>query len=436
MIGLMSFGGPAGQIATMHRMLVEERRWLGEARFLHALNYCMLLPGPEAQQLATYIGWLMHRTIGGLIAGILFVLPGALVMLGLSMAYALYAELPLVAATFAGVKAAVLIVVVEAVLRIGKRALKTPAMYAIAALGFVAIFLFDAPFPAIIATAALIGFAGGAMWPGQFIVIGSKEADTADSGSIVDAMAARGELEHTKPRLRRGLLLLLVFALLWAGPVSALVAAFGSGHVLSQTGEFFSKLAVVTFGGAYAVLAYMAQQAVETYGWLTGPEMLDGLGLAETTPGPLIMVTQFVGFLASFRDPGTLNPLLAGALGAALTTWVTFVPCFLWIFLGAPYIERLRDSRLLSAALSAITAAVVGVILNLAAWFGLRVVFAEVDSASLAGMTLPAPNWASLDPLNLALTLIAAIAMLVLHQGILRTLALCAALALATHLWL
>ena len=432
-IGVMSFGGPAGQIALMHRMLVEERRWLDESRFLHALNYCMLLPGPEAQQLATYVGWLMHRTLGGLIAGILFVLPGALVMLALSAAYALYAELPLVVAAFAGVKAAVLIVVVEAVLRIGKRALKTPPMYLLAALAFAAIFLFDVPFPLIIAAAALAGFAGGRLWPGQFIVIAPAKAGGADGASVVDRMAAAGGLDHTRPRAARSLLLIVVFAALWGGPAFGLMAVLGPEHVLSQTAAFFSKLAVVTFGGAYAVLAYMAQQAVESYQWLTGPEMLDGLGLAETTPGPLILVTQFVGFLASFRNPGPLDPLAAGALGAALTIWVTFAPCFLWIFLGAPYIERLRDNRLLSAALSAITAAVVGVILNLAAWFGLRVVFAEVGEARFGPLQLPAPDWASLDPLALGLTVVAAVAMLALHQGVLRTLALCAGLAMAAH---
>lgn len=435
-IGLMSFGGPAGQIALMHRVLVEERRWLGEARFLHALNYCMLLPGPEAQQLATYVGWLLHRTLGGLIAGILFVLPGALVMLALSIGYALYAELPLVAAAFAGVKAAVLIVVIEAVLRIGRRALKTPPMYLLAATAFVAIFLFDVPFPAIVAGAALVGFAGGRLRPDLFLVIAQSEADSRDGASVVDAMAARGELDHTRPRLGRSLILLALFALLWGGPVLGLLSVLGPDHVWSQTAGFFSKLAVVTFGGAYAVLAYMAQQAVESYHWLSGPEMLDGLGLAETTPGPLIMVTQFVGFLASFRNPGTLDPLTAGILGAALTTWVTFAPCFLWIFLGAPSIERLRGNRLLGAALSAITAAVVGVILNLAAWFGLRVVFSEVGSARMAGLDLPAPVWSSLDPQALALTVVAAVALLALQQGILRTLALCAGLSLAAHLWL
>lgn len=432
-IGLLSFGGPAGQIAMMHRVLVEERRWLDEHRFLHALNYCMLLPGPEAQQLATYAGWLMHRTLGGLVAGILFVLPGALVMLALSVGYALYAQLPLVAAVFVGVKAAVLIVVVEALLRIARRALKTPPMYAIAALAFAAIFLLDVPFPAIIAGAALIGFLGGRTWPDHFIVIRPQAAGPDGGGSLVDRMAAQGLLDHTRPRWRRSAWLAILFGLLWGGPVLALLVAFGPDHVLTQIAAFFSKLAVVTFGGAYAVLAYMAQQAVESYAWLTGPEMLDGLGLAETTPGPLIMVTQFVGFLASFRNPGPLDPITAGIVGAMLTTWVTFAPCFLWIFLGAPYIERLRENRLLSAALSGITAAVVGVILNLAAWFGLRVIFADVGSMSVAGLNLPAPAWNSLDPLALALTVIAAVVMLYFHRGVVTALALSAALALLAH---
>ena len=432
-IGLLSFGGPAGQIALMHRMIVEERHWIDESRFLHALNYCMLLPGPEAQQLATYIGWLLHRIRGGLIAGILFVLPGALVMLALSIAYALYAEIPVVAAAFVGVKAAVLIVVVEAVMRIGKRALRTPSMYLIAFAAFVAIFLFAIPFPAIVAGAAVIGFVGGMVKPDQFIVIKGKGTGEDGAKSVIDAMAARGELDHTAPSAGRSIFLLVIFGVLWAGPVVGLFAILGDGNVFAEEAAFFSKLAVVTFGGAYAVLAYMAQQAVDVFGWLTGAEMLDGLGLAETTPGPLIMVTQFVGFLGAYRHAAGIDPVLAGVLGSILTVWVTFVPCFLWIFLGAPYIERLRDNRSISAALSGITAAVVGVILNLAFWFGLRVVFAEVGSMDFGILSLPTPVFETLNLTALGLTVAAALAMFLLHQSVLRTLAYCGTGALLLH---
>ena len=393
----------------------------------------MLLPGPEAQQLATYIGWLMHRILGGLIAGILFILPGALVMLALSIAYALYAEIPIVAAAFVGVKAAVLIVVIEAVLRIGKRALRTPPMYLIALAAFVAIFLFAVPFPAIVAGAALIGFVGGMVKPDQFIVIKGQETGDDVEISVIDGMAARGELGHTSPSTGRSFALLIIFGVLWAGPVVALFSMLGESNVFAEEASFFSKLAVVTFGGAYAVLAYMAQQAVEVFGWLSGAEMLDGLGLAETTPGPLIMVTQFVGFLGAYRHAAGIDPVLAGVLGSILTVWVTFVPCFLWIFLGAPYIERLRDNRSISAALSGITAAVVGVILNLAFWFGLRVVFAEVGAVDFGVLSLPMPNIQTVDPVALGLTIAAGLAMFRFHQGVLRTLAYCGSAALVLH---
>ncbi|MEC8777213.1 MAG: chromate efflux transporter [Pseudomonadota bacterium] len=433
-IGLLSFGGPAGQIALMHKVLVEERHWIDESRFLHALNYCMLLPGPEAQQLATYIGWLLNRTVGGLVAGLLFVLPGAFVILALSIAYALYAQIPLVAAAFIGVKAAVLIVVVEALLRIGKRALKTAPMYLIAVAGFVAIFLFAVPFPIIIAGAALIGLIGGMTRPDLFVVIKGQSADGAVAESVVDAMAARGELSHTKPSAARSVLLIAVFGVLWGGPVAVLFIILGGENVFAQEAACFSKLAVVTFGGAYAVLAYMAQQAVETYGWLTGTEMLDGLGLAETTPGPLIMVTQFVGFLGAYRHAVGIDPILAGVIGSVVTVWVTFAPCFLWIFLGAPYIERLRDNLHLSAALSGITAAVVGVIMNLAVWFGLRVAFAEVGSMEVAGISLPTMAAESANLTAIGMTIVAGIVMFRLHWDVLRTLALCGGGAILIHL--
>ena len=423
-IGLLSFGGPAGQIAMMHRILVDEKRWIGEARYLHALNYCMLLPGPEAQQLATYVGWLLHRTLGGLVAGILFVLPGALVMLALSIVYALYSDLPLIDALFFGIKAAVLAIVVEAVLRIGRRALGNQAMYAIAALAFVAIFFFSVPFPLIVVAAALIGFLGAQFDPERFIVIRGRGG--AEDDAIVDAALESGRLDHTRPSFGRALRVIAICLPLWFGPIILALLILGGDDVFTQIGWFFSKLAVVTFGGAYAVLAYMAQQAVEAYGWLAPGEMLDGLGLAETTPGPLIMVVQFVGYLAAFRNPGVLDPLTAGIIGAALATWVTFVPCFLWIFLGAPYIEKLRDNQNLSAALSGITAAVVGVVLNLAVWFGMHVVFKQVGSFELGPVSIPLPSLASMDFAALGLSLFAIWLTFGKHLGLFVTLGLTA----------
>jgi chromate transporter len=423
-IGLMGFGGPAGQIALMHRLLVEEKQWISESRFLHALNYCMLLPGPEAQQLATYIGWLLHRTAGGLVAGILFVLPGALVMWTLSVLYAGYHDLELVQALFFGIKAAVLAVVVEAVLRIGRRALKNRVMVSLAGLAFLAIFALDLPFPLIVAAAAAIGLAGGRLRPDLFVVI--KGHGPGDEGAVVDAAFLAGHLDHTRPSTVRAIKVLVVWSILWFAPLIALAIWFGSGHVFTQEGIFFSKMAVVTFGGAYAVLAYVAQQAVETHGWLQPGEMLDGLGLAETTPGPLILVLQFVGFLAAWRNAGGLDPLVAGTLGALITTWVTFVPCFLWIFLGAPYIESLRGNTVLSAALSAITAAVVGVVLNLAVWFSLHVLFAHIEDLRAGPLSLPVPDPSSLDPAAALLAAVALVATLRIKVNMLVVLAGCA----------
>ncbi|MPY74375.1 MAG: chromate efflux transporter [Alphaproteobacteria bacterium] len=421
-VGLLSFGGPAGQIALMHRILVEEKKWISEPRFLHALNYCMLLPGPEAQQLAVYVGWLLHRTLGGLVAGILFVLPGALVILALSILYAGFRELTIVQALFFGIKAAVLAVVIEAVIRIGKRALKNHAMYSIAAAAFVAIFFLDAPFPLIVAAAAIVGFVGGRARPDLF-VLKSGHGDAGDDDALDGERFA-----HTRPSLPRAAAVLAAGLVLWFGPIAALAASFGADHVFVVEGLFFSKMAVVTFGGAYAVLAYVAQQAVETYQWLAPGEMLDGLGMAETTPGPLILVLQFVGFMGAFRNPGALDPMTAGVIGAAVATWVTFVPCFLWIFLGAPYIEALRGKALLTAALSAITAAVVGVILNLAVWFGLHVVFAEVAEHHALGLRLLVPVWETLNVASLILTAGALIAMLRFKAGMIPTLTATAAL--------
>ena len=426
-IGWLSFGGPAGQIALMHRMLVEERRWIDESRFLHALNYCMLLPGPEAQQLATYVGWLLHGLRGAVAAGVLFVLPGAFVMLGLSLLYVQFQDIGSVQALFLGIKAAVLAVVVQAVLRLGRRVLKNRAMLVLAGAGFIGIFVFEVSFPLIVASAAAAGFIGGRWWPERFEVL-----QTEGEGRLTQERSVAGG----RSGLRRAVLVTVVCLALWLGPTAALLLALGPDHVYALEGLFFSKLAVVTFGGAYAVLAYMAQQAVETFGWLAAGEMLDGLGLAESTPGPLIMVVQFVGFLGAYRDPGALAPATAGVLGSLLATWVTFMPCFLWILLGAPYIETLRHSRLLSAALSAITAVVVGVILNLGIWFGLHVVFHEVATASRFGMHLPSPAWGSLDPVALVLAASALVALLRLRLGVIRTLAACAMLALGADLLL
>jgi chromate transporter len=329
-----SFGGPAGQIAVMHRILVEEKRWVGEERFLHALNYCMLLPGPEAQQLAIYMGWLLHGTFGGLVAGWLFVLPGFVSILALSFAYVAYADLHWVAALLFGLKAAVLAVVVEAVLRIGRRVLHNGLMIGVAVAAFVAIYALSVPFPWIVITAGVLGFVGSRYRPDLYVVIRPKSASTAGAiDRMLEGVVVR------RPSTGRSLLTASVWTVLWLGPVGALAALRGRDDVFTQVGTFFSGAAVVTFGGAYSVLAYIQQQAVENYGWVTGPEMLDGLGLAETMPGPLIKVVQFVGFLATYRDPGTLDPLVAATLGAILTTWVTFSPCFAWIFTGAPYIE-------------------------------------------------------------------------------------------------
>jgi chromate transporter len=409
-VALLSFGGPAGQIAVMHRILVEEKRWLGEERFLHALNFCMLLPGPEAQQLAVYVGWLLHRTAGGLLAGLLFVLPGMLAIMVLSVIYALYGNVDFVAALFFGLKAAVLAIVLQAVVRIGKRALKNRIMVALAAASFIAIFFFAVPFPAIILTAGLIGYLGGRSGARAFAPGNGHGAQGVQPVSDGDTILGIEVPRHARPEKIASLKIAGLLLLLWLGPTAALLFLLGPDHVFSDIAVFFSQMAVVTFGGAYAVLAYVAQAAVDSYGWLAPGEMLDGLGMAETTPGPLIMVTQFVGFMGAFRDPGGLSPLLAGVLGGVLTTWVTFVPCFLWIFLGAPYIERLRGNRALSAALTAITAAVVGVILNLAVWFALHVVFREVTTLEEFGLRLAVPDPASIDWAAAALVAAALIA--------------------------
>ncbi|OUV75173.1 MAG: chromate transporter [Flavobacteriales bacterium TMED123] len=422
-IALLSFGGPAGQIALMHRVLVEDKKWISEARFLHALNYCMLLPGPEAQQLATYIGWLLHKTWGGIVAGALFILPGALVILALSVLYAGFNDLSIVQAVFFGIKAAVLAVVVQAVMRIGSRALKNGFMIGIAVAAFIGIFFFAVPFPVIVTAAAVVGYIGGRLYPATFSGGERRDKEKLMDADAIDSAAAAGNLGHTKPSLARAIRVTSFCLVLWLGPVAILVAWLGFNNVFTQESLFFSKMAIVTFGGAYAVLAYVAQQAVSTYSWLVPGEMLDGLGMAETTPGPLIMVVQFVGFMGAYRNPGVLDPMLAGLAGAAITTWVTFVPCFLWIFLGGPYIEKLRGNKSLSAALSAITAAIVGVILNLALWFGLHIVFEKVIQQSLGPLRLYVPVWSSVEFAAIILSASAMIAMLRFKLGMIPTLA-------------
>jgi chromate transporter len=418
-VGLNSFGGPAGQIAVMHRKLVEEKRWIGEDRFLHALNYCMLLPGPEAQQLAVYVGWLLHGVPGGLVAGTLFVLPGYVALLVLSTLYAEFHEVAFVGAALFGLKAAVLAVVVEAVIRIGKRVLKNRAMTTIAVLAFVALFVFSAPFPLVVLTAGGIGLAGGRFAPDRFVVIRSA----GGKGGVVDAMLEADVPAHARPSARRAALTAATWLALWLVPVVGLWFLLGPEHVFTRIGVFFSQAAAVTFGGAYAVLAFVAQRAVETYHWLAPGEMLDGLGMAETTPGPLILVLQHVGFLAAYRNPGALPPLAAGFLGATLTVWVTFAPCFLWIFLGAPWVEALRGRAALSAALSAITAAVVGVVLNLAVWFGIHVLFHQVaEVRGLLGTRWAVPELGSLDPVALVIAVLSALALLRYHVGMTTTL--------------
>lgn len=428
-IGCINFGGPAAQIALMHRMLVEERRWIGEARYLHALNYCMLLPGPEAQQLAAYAGWLMHGVKGGLAAGLLFILPGALVMLVLAAVYALYGEVAFVAALFWGVQAAVIAIVVEALVRIGRRALKGTEHFVLAGSAFAAIFFFAVPFPLIVAGAALWGFLrrnGGG---------GRARDETGDSGALIDRLIAQGALAHVSPKPGRDGTIALSVVAIWLVPVALLNAASAPGDVFAELARFFSVMAVVTFGGAYAVLAYVAQEAVTGFGWLAPEDMIRGLALAETTPGPLIMVVEFVGFLAAFREAGALPPLLAGAMGAGLTVWVTFAPSFLWVLAGAPYAEAVRGHARLQGALSAVTAAVVGVILNLAVWFALHVMFGNVSQAWFAGVArLYVPDLATLDIAALGIAVVSAFLLFVRHRGVIVTLGVAAVLGLVWKL--
>jgi chromate transporter len=427
-VAALSFGGPAGQIAVMHKILVEEKHWIGEERFLHALNYCMLLPGPEAHQLAVYIGWLLHRIRGGIVSGTLFVLPGLVSLSLLSWIYATYGSVGPVQAAFFGLKSAVLAVVLEAIVRVGKRALKTDAHFAIAALAFVALFFFALPFPLVILLAGLCGFALHRFAPQALSAVVTQAAKT---GAAIDDAFARAIPDHVKPSLARFALIAVAGAIVWLGPVGVLYLLHA--NVFAEIGLFNAKMAVVTFGGAYAVLAYMAQQAVETYHWLKPSEMLVGLGFAETTPGPLISVVDFVGFLAAFRSPGALSPALAGLLGGSLAMWTTFVPSFLWIFLGGPYVEALIGNKALNAALSAITAAVVGVILNLAVWLSLHTLFGGVDVVRAGPLLLNVPVFASVNWPALVLSLGAVIAVFRFKTGMIATLAASSALGVAYY---
>jgi chromate transporter len=433
-IAALSFGGPAGQIALMHRILVEEKRWIGEHRFLHALNYCMLLPGPEAQQLAIYIGWLLHKTRGGLVAGTLFVLPGFLSILVLSYIYAAFGNVGVVEGLFFGLKSAVLAVVLQAVVRIGRRALKNPVMVGIAVAAFFALFLFRVPFPFVVIGAGLLGYAGGLAGSPLFRIGGGHGAATGAVLADADSVLGEATPAHARASVGWSLSISAVFLLLWLTPVGALLLALGPDNIFSQIALFFSQMAVVTFGGAYAVLAYVAQETVQNYGWLQPGEMLDGLGMAETTPGPLIQVVQFVGFMGAYRDAGALHPMLAATLAAVLTTWVTFVPCFLWIFLGAPYIEALRSNRALTGALSAITAAVVGVIANLAAWFGLHTLFEAVETWRGFGLVVDVPDPTSLNVPALLLASAAVIALLRFKVPVVPLVLACGALGLGWSL--
>jgi chromate transporter len=408
-IGLLSFGGPAGQIALMHRILVDEKRWLDDARFLHALNYCMLLPGPEAMQLATYAGWLLHGVRGGLIAGLLFVLPGAVVITALSAIYLLVGDVPLVQGLLFGLKAAVLAVVLEALIKVSKRALKGFSMVALAIAAFVAIAFLKLPFPAIVIGAALCGAV-------------LHLAKRGGGANAIEAETPAPAPEWTRPNARRLVVTIAVWSAIWLLPLAALHLALGSAHVFSAEALFFSKMAAVTFGGAYAVLSYVAQQAVDIHHWLQPDEMLAGLGLAETTPGPLILVLVFVGFLGGARHAG-VDPLTGGIAGALVTLWFTFVPCFLWIFAGAPYVERVRSVRWLATALAAVTAAVVGIIANLALWFALHVLFGVVGETAVGPLTIPVPDFSTFNIAAAIIALAAGVALIRLKANLFAVLA-------------
>lgn len=416
-IGFLSFGGPAAQIALMHKVLVEERGWLNERQYLNALNFCMLLPGPEAMQLATYAGWRMHGVAGGLAAGLSFVLPGAFLMLALASAYAYFGQLPVMETLFLGIKAAVLAIVLQALLKVSRKALLRPEHWAIAGAAFLALFFFNVPFPLVVIAAGLAGVLFSVAAPAE------KSADESGSEEVEVSQARR-------PSFRKTMTVIAIWLSVWLGPIALLWLFLGSDHVLVQISFFFSKLAVVTFGGAYAVLAYMAQEVVQGYGWLSAHEMVDGLGLAETTLGPLILVTEFVGFLAAFRDGGGAS-FGMGLAGAVVTLWATFAPCFLWIFAGAPYVEHLQHAKRLRSALSGVTAAVVGVILNLSIWFALKVLFHDFWRVEAGPVSFELPQIASIDWPAIGLSVVAAVALFRLKTGVMLTLVICAAASYA-----
>jgi chromate transporter len=431
LISLQTFGGPAGQIAVMQRTLVDEKRWIGQRRFLHALNYCMLLPGPEAQQLAIYTGWLLNGLRGGLVAGVLFVLPGMLALLGLSAVYVAYGDTPLLTGLFLGLSAAVIAIVIQAVVRVSRRALTHPALIALAVAAFLALTFFAVPFPIAILAAGLIGWALGRIWPAITTPPAKKTTDDGPAPLISD-----DHLHADQPSIRRSAIILTVGLTAWTLPILAVGVAFGWDSIFVDQGLFFSGAALVTFGGAYAVLSYVAQQAVNVYGWLLPGEMVRGLALAETTPGPLIMVVQFVAFVGAFRSPGDLNPWTAAILASLLVTWVTFVPCFLFVLLGAPYVERLRHNRSLTAGLTGITAAVVGVIANLAVYFAAHTLFTQSQDWSLGPMHAQIPIAASISLPAVALTAVACLLIFIVKWSVLRTLGACAVLGTLTQILL
>ena len=429
-ISLQTFGGPAGQIAVMQRHLVDEHRWIGQRRFLHALNYCMMLPGPEAQQLAIYTGWLLNGLRGGLVAGVLFVLPGMIALLVLSAIYVGFGDTSVVTAVFAGLAPAVVAIVAQAVTRLSRRALSHPALITLAVTAFVALAVFGVPFPVVIAVAAAAGWLLARRWP-RLAELGSGDGNGEDGPA---PLIPDDVLHHESPSRRRAAKILTIGLLLWAAPVAAFAVVTGPDSVFTTQGLFFSGAALVTFGGAYAVLAYVAQQAVETYGWLSANDMVRGLALAETTPGPLIMVVQFVAFLGAYNDPGPFDPWVAAVVASLLVTWVTFVPCFLFIFLGAPYIERLRGNRTLSAALTGITAAVVGVIANLAVYFAVHTLFSDTRRITMGPLDLELPDVSTIRPTAVALLVVACVLVFRLRWSVLRVLGTCALLGLAAGL--
>jgi chromate transporter len=429
-ISLQTFGGPAGQIAVMQRSLVDDKRWISQRRFLHALNYCTLLPGPEAQQLATYVGWLLHGTRGGLVAGGLFVLPGVVALLALSAIYVAFGTTTAVTAVFVGLAAAVLAIVAQAVVRVAKRALDSRALVVLAVVAFLALALFGVPFPIVVALAGLTGWALGRWRPSALPQQSQPEAADAGPSPVI----SDDVLHHESPSTRRTVRVLLVGLLVWGVPVAAAAVLTGAHSVFTEQGLFFSGAAVVTFGGAYAVLAYVAQQAVQVYGWLGPREMVRGLALAETTPGPLIMVVQFVAFLGAYRAPGDLDPGVAAVLASLLVTWVTFVPSFLFVLLGAPYMERLRGNRSLSAALTGITAAVVGVIANLGVYFAVHTLFSGTRAVNQGPLHLAVPDLTTLRPVPVVIAVLASVLLFRARWSVLRTLGVCAVLGLIAGL--